>query len=123
VQRFFHGGIAELEPLLHKVDAQQGLHCKGLLTPASGFGRVRLYERDQFSPGHYQFHGVQELALAGALDCVAQAQAALLHARIVWASALRAIASLGDSCRESLAAMSDSNTNGSYFHAFCAVAS
>jgi hypothetical protein len=27
----------------------------------------------------------------------------LLHARIVWASALRAITSLGDSCRESLA--------------------
>ena len=88
MQRFFHGGIAELEPLLHKVDAQQGLHCKGLLTPASGFGRVRLYERDQFSPGHHQFHGVQELALAGALDCVAQAQAALLHATIVWASSL-----------------------------------
>ena len=70
------------------MDAQQGLHCKGLLTPASGFGRVRLYERDQFSPGHHQFHGVQELALAGALDCVAQAQAALLHATIVWASSL-----------------------------------
>jgi hypothetical protein len=31
VQRFFHRWVAELEPLLHEVDAQQGLHCKELL--------------------------------------------------------------------------------------------
>lgn len=86
MQRFFHGRIAELEPLLHEVDAQQCLHCKGLLTPPAALGCVGLYQRYQFSPGNDQFHRIQEFALAGAFDCVAQAQAALLHVCIVWAS-------------------------------------
>jgi restriction system protein len=80
VQGFFHGRVAELEPLLHEVDAQQGLHCKGLLAPATTLGGVGLYQRNQFGPGDHQLHGIQEFALARALGGVAQAQAALLHA-------------------------------------------
>ncbi len=86
MQRFFHGGVAELEPLLHEVDAQQRLYRKGLLAPPSTLGSVGLYQRYQFGPGNHQLHGVQEFALAGVLDGVAQAQAALLHVCIVWAS-------------------------------------
>ena len=88
MQGFFHGGVAELEPLLHEVDAQQGLHRKGLLAPATTLGGVGLYQRNQFGPGDHQLHGIQEFALARSLGGVAQAQAALLHARIVWASCL-----------------------------------
>ena len=88
VQRLFHGGVAELEPLLHEVDAQQGLHGKGLLPSTSALGCVGLYQRHQFSPRNHQFHGAQEFALAGALDCVAQTQAALFHVPIVWASGM-----------------------------------
>lgn len=66
--------------------AQQGLRCKGLLASAAALGRIELAQRDQFSPGHHPFHCIEEFALARALDGVAQAQAALLHGRIVWAS-------------------------------------
>jgi hypothetical protein len=88
VQGFFHRWVAELEPLLHEVDTQQGLHCKRLLAPPSTLRCVGLYQRDQFCPGHHQFHGIEKFALAGALGGVAQAQAALLHALIVWPSGL-----------------------------------
>lgn len=88
MQGFFHGWVAELEPLLHEMDAQQGLHRKRLLAPAPTFGCVGLYQRDQLSPGHHQFHGIKEFTLARALGGVAQAQAALLHGLIVWASAM-----------------------------------
>ena len=40
VQGFFHRRVAELEPLLHEMDAQHGLRCKGILAPAFVFRRV-----------------------------------------------------------------------------------
>jgi hypothetical protein len=55
---------------MQEVDAQQGLHCKGLLAPASALGSVVLYQQDQFCPRNHQFHGIEEFALAGALDCI-----------------------------------------------------
>ena len=68
-----------------QMDAQQGLHCKGLLAPAPALGGVGLYQRDQLCPGHHQLHGIKEFTLARALGGVVQAQTALLHVLIVWA--------------------------------------
>lgn len=56
---------------------------KRLLAPAPILGCVGLNQTDQFSPGDYQFHSIEEFALACALGSIAQAQAALLHAGIV----------------------------------------
>jgi hypothetical protein len=89
VQGFFHSWVAELEPLLHEIDAQQGLYRKRLLAPAPGLRVHRAYQRDQFSPRRHQFHGVKEFTLACSLGGVAQAQAALLHVLVVSASSLR----------------------------------
>ena len=73
MQGFFHGRVAELEPLLHEMDAQQGLHCKWLLAPSTTVGGVGLYQRNQFGPRDHQFHGIQEFALTRSLGGVAQA--------------------------------------------------
>lgn len=43
-QPFFHGGVAELAPQRHKVDAQQRRHSKRLLTSSPTLGGVGLYQ-------------------------------------------------------------------------------
>ena len=69
VQRFFHGWVRQVEPLLKEVGAQHGSHSKRR-SPALGATRqcVRGNQRHQLGPRHRQFHHVQELTLALGLE-------------------------------------------------------
>lgn len=61
VQRFFHGRITELEPLLHEMDAQERLYRNVLLAASPAFECVGHYQRDQFfCLGNHQFHRIQD---------------------------------------------------------------
>ena len=74
----FHRQIRQGEPLLHAVDAQHGLQCKGWATVLA-FGVIRGDELDQRSPGNHQIHLGKKFLLAGLLGTQVQIKAALLH--------------------------------------------
>ena len=76
----FHRQIRQGEPLLHAVDAQHGLQCKGWATVLA-FGVIRGDELDQRSPGNHQIHLGKQFLLAGLLGTQVQIKAALLHGR------------------------------------------
>ena len=73
VQRLFHGGIAQREPILQQVNAQHGFQRIRLAATAS-LWVVRLDQRHQSTPRYHLFHLGQEtlatglLALAGVLE-------------------------------------------------------
>ena len=83
VQRFFHGGVGQVEPLLKEVNAQHGVHCKRRATAfGARLGGVRCNQRHQLGPRHHEVHLVEELALARPLGLAlesALAQAHLFH--------------------------------------------
>jgi hypothetical protein len=80
VQRFFHGGIRALGPLLQEVDAQHGLDGKRRTTPfGPGFGRMRGNQRNPLCPGHHPLHLVKKLALAGSPGLALQSRGAQAH--------------------------------------------
>ena len=80
VQRFFHGRVRQVEPLLQAVDAQHGLHREGR---ASAFGAarrcVRRNQRHQLGPRHHQVHLIKELTLARALGLALESSAVQAH--------------------------------------------
>ena len=75
---FFHRQIRQGEPLLHAVDAQHGLQCKGWATVLA-LGVVRGNDIDQCSPGNHPIHLDQQFLFAGLLGAQIQVKAALLH--------------------------------------------
>lgn len=78
VQGLFHRWVAEGEPLLHEVDAQHRLHCKGWAAFLS-FGGIRRHQFNERRPRHHAFHLREKLPLARALGRQVQAQISLLH--------------------------------------------
>jgi hypothetical protein len=56
VQGVFQARIGQRIPLLQKVDPQRRFQWHGLTTPASGFGVMRLNDRQQRLPGHHLVH-------------------------------------------------------------------
>jgi hypothetical protein len=75
----FHRQIRQGEPLLHAVDAQHGLQCKGWATVLA-LGVIRGDELYQCSPGNHPIHLGKQFLLAGLLGTQVQVKAALLHA-------------------------------------------
>jgi len=81
-QGFFHGRIAEREPLLQEVDAQHGLQFERWTTHAAGLALgavVRLDQGSELVPRHHALHLIEKLALARALGTQLKAQISLLH--------------------------------------------
>ena len=66
VQRFFHRRVAQREPLLHEVNAQQRLH-RERRTAALAFGHEWGDLRHQVGPRYHPVHLVEELPTSGAL--------------------------------------------------------
>lgn len=83
-----NGRYARVSPGTVRMCPFNPITVGGKLATALNLWCVGLYRRDQFSPGHYQFHGIEKCALAGAFHGVAKAHAALFHALVVWASGL-----------------------------------
>jgi hypothetical protein len=65
VQRFLHGVVGQVEPVLQQVDAQHALQPDRTAAVA-GLGVVRLDDRAQGSPGHDGVHGLQKVLALGA---------------------------------------------------------
>jgi hypothetical protein len=79
VQGFFHGRVAEVEPLLHEVDTQHGFNVERRAATAA-FGAVRGDQGHQIGPRHEALHLQQEHAPTRRLVRLAQGQTRLLHA-------------------------------------------
>ena len=78
VERFFHGRVRQIEPLLQEVNTQHRFHRKR--RPASlGCRRVRCNQCHQLGPRHDQFHLVEELALARPLARALEAGTGKAH--------------------------------------------
>lgn len=84
VERFFHGRVAQGEPVLQQMDAQHGFQRIGFST-AAGLGVERFDQLQQACPGHHLIHFGEEalsaglLALAGVLKV---GKAHLAHGRL-----------------------------------------
>jgi hypothetical protein len=81
-QRFFHGRIAQREPLLQEVDAQHRPQCKRRTAHAAGLALGSVVRFDQgtvLGPRHHALHLLEKLALARALGTEIKTQIGLLH--------------------------------------------
>ena len=76
-ESFLHAQIRQVEPLLHAMDAQHGLQCKGRAAILA-FWVIRGNKVDQGSPGNHQLHLSQQLLLAGSLGDQVRGKTALL---------------------------------------------
>ena len=103
VQRLFHGRVAQREPLLHEVDAQQGLH-RERRTAAFAFGHERRDLRHQVGPRHHPVHLVEELPAARALRRRSQSRLLCFMGSMVSGNQASAKHMSGGFCRPSLAA-------------------
>lgn len=80
MQRFFHGRIAEGEPLLHEVNAQQHLHRKWRPSFAT-FRCIWRNQVHQLLPWNDLLHLLQEFAFTCFFGGKVQAKIKLLHDR------------------------------------------
>src|SRR5471032_2915314 len=101
MQRFFHRGITQGEPLLHEMDAQHRLYWKRRSASLT-FGCMRRHQRHQFGPRNHTVHLVEELPLTRSLGRQIQSQISLFHSTIVAVVGPFGNPILHDLCRPSL---------------------
>lgn len=65
VERFFDGGVREVEPLLQEVDPQHPLQPHGRTPGAVVLGVKRFDQRTQLAPRHHAIHVGEKLLAAG----------------------------------------------------------